>query len=103
VFSPSTAWVVSAVMRPPLRLVNFYLPEPPSRPNSSIPYSAAGRQRADAPAQSTHSCIVIQLRELDAYKIRGFRWSLALKIFPKVFPSGMKTAPGGFSEGRFTW
>jgi hypothetical protein len=22
---------------------------------------------------------------------------------PKVFPEGMKTAPGGFSGGRFRW
>jgi hypothetical protein len=27
--------------------------------------------------------------------------SLALRMFPKVFPSGMKTAPGVSSEGRF--
>jgi hypothetical protein len=27
--------------------------------------------------------------------------SLALRMFSKVFPSGMKTAPGDISEGRF--
>lgn len=27
----------------------------------------------------------------------------ALGMFPKVFPSGMKTAPGVVSGGRFTW
>jgi hypothetical protein len=27
--------------------------------------------------------------------------SLALRMFPKVFPSGMKTAPGVISGGRF--
>ncbi|MCW2729191.1 MAG: hypothetical protein JWR13_7 [Mycobacterium sp.] len=29
------------------------------------------------------------------------RESLALRMFPKVFPNGMKTAPGVSSEGRF--
>jgi hypothetical protein len=29
--------------------------------------------------------------------------SLALRMFPKVFPNGMKTAPGVSSEGRFAW
>lgn len=24
-------------------------------------------------------------------------------MFPKVFPTGVKTAPGEVSEGRFTW
>ena len=28
---------------------------------------------------------------------------LATLMFPIVFPSGMKTAPGEFSGGRFTW
>jgi hypothetical protein len=27
--------------------------------------------------------------------------SLALRMFPRVFPLGMNTAPGEFSEGRF--
>jgi len=26
-----------------------------------------------------------------------------LLMFPKVFPSGMKMAPGGVSEGHFGW
>jgi hypothetical protein len=29
--------------------------------------------------------------------------SLALRMFPKVFPSGMKTAPRVISGGRFAW
>lgn len=29
--------------------------------------------------------------------------SLALLMFPKVFPSGMKMAPGVSSGGHFTW
>jgi hypothetical protein len=29
--------------------------------------------------------------------------SLALRMFPKVFPMGKKTAPGVISGGRFDW
>uniref|UniRef100_UPI001CA49926 hypothetical protein n=1 Tax=Mycobacterium marinum TaxID=1781 RepID=UPI001CA49926 len=29
--------------------------------------------------------------------------SLASLMFPKVFPSGMKMAPGEISEGHFRW
>jgi hypothetical protein len=28
---------------------------------------------------------------------------LALRMFPKVFPLGMKTAPGVISGGHFRW
>jgi hypothetical protein len=33
----------------------------------------------------------------------GDQASLATLIFSKVFPSGMKTAPGEVSEGHFRW
>jgi hypothetical protein len=33
----------------------------------------------------------------------GFNISLALRMFPKVFPNGMKMAPRDISEGHFRW
>ena len=65
-------------------------------------------QAADHVGRPVKKALDIERRQnlsdlLGCRQSRGGGGYLVLDVFPKVFPSGMKTAPGEFSEGRFTW